>query len=350
MRMRNKKAMKNLTGFFLAAAIFCTAPAALAADFPEEVIPMGNAVGITIGAEGVLIVNIVEVETESGKKSPAYEAGIAPGDIITQINAETISCVDDLKNALEKNNGEELSIRVLRGDKEKQFTLCPCKSTDGVYEMGVWLRDSMTGLGTITFYDPASKTYGALGHPVNDLDTGVLMPIRTGTIMRAAVSGVVKGQPGVPGQLQGAFNLEDVIGNVEKNTESGIFGTMTQDELSAGKNAIPVADASEIELGEAVILSNIAGKNVEEYTVEVTRIYSDFDPQGRNMMIRVTDEDLIAATGGIVQGMSGSPIIQNGKIIGAVTHVLVNNPIKGYAITIENMLQSSYGEVRSTAA
>ena len=350
MRFDKKRTIKQVTGFFLAAALLCTAPAAFAAGIPEKVVPMGNAVGITIGAEGVLVVNIVDVETENGKKSPAYEAGIVPGDIITQINADEVCCVNDLKEALEKTSGEELSVRVLRGDKEMQLTLCPCKTSEGLYEIGVWLRDSMTGLGTVTFYDPASDTYGALGHPINDMDTGILMPIRTGTIMKAAVSGVVKGQPGVPGQLQGAFNMDDIIGNVEKNTDSGIFGTLSETDLANGKDGIPVADASEIELGDAVILSNIEGKNVEEYTVEVTRIYSDFDQHGRNMMIRVTDEDLINATGGIVQGMSGSPIIQNGKIIGAVTHVLVNNPTKGYGITIENMLKTSFDDVKSTAA
>ncbi len=333
------KVLSRFFAFLLVTAV-CTTPA-MAAELPETLVPMGNAVGITVKTDGVLVADVSEVETEEGKRYPASDAGIYPGDVITNVNGQKITGLEELEKILDENAGKPLEVKVERTGETKAVEISPCKSKDGSYELGVWLRDSMTGLGTITFYDPESKLYGALGHPINDIDTGVLVPVRTGSIMQAAVSGVIRGEPGNPGQLQGAFDADSILGDVEENTVGGIFGELSEIKTAEAKEEIPVAEAEEIALGEVTVLSNVAGEQVERYTAEITRIYDGSDVNGRNMMISITDERLLDKTGGIVQGMSGSPIIQDGKLIGAVTHVLVNDPTRGYGIFIENMLDAA---------
>jgi stage IV sporulation protein B len=297
----------------------------------KNLIPLGNAVGITLKSEGVIVVGLSELTSGNGLTTPARDAGIIPGDVITQINTREISSADDIRSALSGFDGKPVSVRVRRGEKILQFTLTPSKNEDGRYELGVWLRDTMAGIGTMTFYDPETNVYGALGHAITDVDTGITMPLREGTLMHSVITDIIPGRTGSPGQLLGVFSSDRHIGTLTANSEQGIFGSLTDQELVSGKTAVPAAKESEIDLGDATILTNISGSVVAEYSVEITRIYRGAESNGRSMMLVVTDPALLEKTGGIVQGMSGSPILQDGKIIGAVTHVLINNPAKATA-------------------
>ena len=196
----------------------------------------------------------------------------------------------------------------------------------------------MAGIGTLTFYDPESSIFGALGHGINDVDTAQLMPLQSGTIMYSAVTDVKKGLSGAPGELHGTFDVARDMGHLYANTHSGIFGTLTDESVLGQQQPVEIAERSEVKTGPATILSNIAGEDVKEYQVEILHVYSAVEGETRNLMLKVTDPELLAQTGGIVQGMSGSPILQSGKLVGAVTHVLVNDPTRGYGILAENML------------
>ena len=242
-----------------------------------------------------------------------------------------------------------MSIRCLRGEKQLQMTVQAVQcSTDGAYKLGAWIRDSMAGIGTMTFYDPDSGVFGALGHGISDVDTAQLMPLSSGSIMYAEVTDVKKGESGNPGELHGAFQVSQDMGSLYANTQRGVFGYLTDQCLTQGIEPVELAAREQVQVGEATILSNIAGDQVEEYTVEITHIYPENDDDPRNMMIKVTDPRLLEATGGIVQGMSGSPILQNGRLVGAVTHVLVNDPTQGYGILAENMLDAAEQQSRGS--
>jgi stage IV sporulation protein B len=345
--IKKRHLKKTVTGLFLLAFLSFGVTNGLAASADDvasyagrQLIPMGNAVGINIQSEGVMIVGIPEILSDGQSASPARDAGLSSGDIITRLGADNVRSTDDLKAAIAKLDGTPVSIQVTRGTSVLNLKLTPHKTSDGRCELGLWMRDGIAGIGTLTFFDPATGTFGALGHAVNDMETGVIIPLRTGTVMRSVVTDVIQGKAGAPGQLRGTFNIDSILGNLTENSQSGIFGTMKQNELIHGKAALQVADSSEIRTGPATILSNVSGTEVVEYAVEVVRVYTGNEAVGRSMMISVTDPALLAVTGGIVQGMSGSPILQNGKLIGAVTHVLVNDPTRGYGISIENMLDT----------
>lgn len=320
--------------------VLCLCAIALGSSLSAEasgkmLVPGGEVVGIKVECDGVLVVGMNEPENGS---LPAFEAGIRTGDVITHIGAEEVESIEDFREELGQWSGGDITLRVLRGDKTMQFTVTPTAGKNGG-ELGVWLRDGMAGLGTVSFYDPATGLYGALGHAVNDIDTGVLIPVRDGEIMKAEVSGVVPGECGKPGELLGSFDSDAELGSIETNCCSGIFGRLEQNCSIAQGSALEMAKRSEVCVGEATVLAGVDG-TVREYAVEISRIYPG-ETGGRDLLITVTDPDLIAKTGGIVQGMSGSPICQNGKIVGAVTHVLVNDPTRGYGILIENMLDAA---------
>jgi stage IV sporulation protein B len=353
----NKKRIKAIvSGLLLLTFLSLNTTAGLAANAShgayagKHLIPMGNAVGITLQSEGVMIVGIPEILADGTSMSPAGQAGLSAGDIITQIGLMRVSTNEDLKSAVNKLDGSPVSVTVTRGTRNLQLTVTPHKTEDGRFELGLWMRDGIAGIGTLTFYDPETGIFGALGHAVNDNETGVIIPLRTGSVTRSSVTDVIQGQVGMPGQLHGTYNSESILGSLTKNSPSGIFGIMETNELMRGKNALPVAGLSEMKTGPAIILSNISGTEVKEYTVEIIRIYTGAEAVGRSMMISVKDPQLIAQTGGIVQGMSGSPIIQNGKIVGAVTHVLINDPTRGYGISIENMLDTVMNDTNKKAA
>jgi stage IV sporulation protein B len=303
-----------------------------------ELVPVGRAVGIWMNIDGVLVVGLAPLDTESGSASPAGEAGIMPGDRIVRLGANTIRGGDDFLKASEALSGSPVSLTVRRGDKTIQFTVTPVLGEEGIWKLGLWLRDSVAGIGTVTFYDPATGLFGALGHGVADADTGVLMPLSKGSITGAEVLDVLPGSKGTPGELCGSLDAAAILGEISQNTVFGIFGR-TKAAIS-DQGALPVADESELSLGKATILSTVSGNKVREFRVEITRVYRGED-SGRCLMLTVTDPELLAVTGGIVQGMSGSPILQNGKFVGAVTHVLVNDPTRGYGISLERMLTAS---------
>lgn len=347
----NKKRLKRtVTALFLLTFLSFSTTAGLAAYEGKQLVPMGNAVGINLESDGVMVVGVPESLSDGKSMSPARDAGISAGDIITQIGSTHISTNEDLKSALDRMDGSPVTIKVMRGTSALQLKVTPHKAEDGHCELGFWMRDKIAGIGTLTFYDPDTGVFGALGHAVNDVETGVIIPLRTGAVMRSYVTDVIQGKAGMPGQLRGTFNMDSKLGSLTKNSTNGIFGTMEKNDLVGKKAPLPIAKFSEIKTGPATILSNVSGIEVKEYNIEITRLYTGAESVGRSMMISITDPQLISQTGGIVQGMSGSPILQNGKIIGAVTHVLINDPTRGYGISIENMLNTIYSDSNKKAA
>lgn len=320
------------------AVIMClTLPVNAFALEAEALVPMGSTVGIQLRTEGIMVVGLNQVEAENGACCPAADAGLQPGDMIIRIGKYDTATAADFLSAVAELDGSAVSLTALRDGEEMEFQVTPAKTAEGGWQMGLWLRDGVSGIGTLTFYDPVSGVYGALGHGINDLDTGLLMPASEGVITRASVVDVIKGCEGTPGELCGTFDKEDVLGSISGNTGCGIFGVYDGGECG---QAIPVADESEVRLGDATILANVSGDTVEEYSVEISRIYRD-NGDHRFLMLTVKDQRLLDQTGGIVQGMSGSPIIQDGKLIGAVTHVLISDPTRGYGISIQDMLDAA---------
>lgn len=302
------------------------------------VYPMGKTVGIKLFSEGVLVIGLSDIKTNSGNSSPAKTCGLQEGDIITHINSEEVNTIEEVQTVLQELAGEQMSVRILRDKSQSQLTVQAVQcSSDGAYKLGAWIRDSMAGIGTMTFYDPESKIFGTLGHGINDIDTSMLMPLQSGSIMPSSVSDVKKGLSGQPGELHGTFRVEEDLGQLYANTQGGVFGTLSNDSLAKGHQLVPVANGSEVKIGKATILCNVAGDKVEEFEVEITKLFPDAQDT-RDLMLHVTDSRLLNATGGIVQGMSGSPILQNGKLVGAVTHVLLNDPTRGYGIFADQML------------
>lgn len=314
----------------------------MAASDVRTVIPMGQPVGIKLFSDGVLVVGFSEILTENGQAVPAKDCGLREGDIITHINSEEVDTIEQVQSLLQELEDDQMSIRCLRGEKQLQMTVQAVKcADDGTYKLGAWIRDSMAGIGTMTFVDPETGTFGALGHGINDVDTSMLMPLQSGGIMGASVTEVRKGTKGTPGELHGAFDSTGDIGTLSANTGCGVFGMISERSMISGLEPMEVAAPEEVRLGAATILSCVNGTDTEEYAVEIIRLYPGTDSDTRDMMLRVTDPALLETAGGIVQGMSGSPILQDGKIIGAVTHVLVNDPTTGYGIYIENMLNAA---------
>ncbi len=305
------------------------------------VIPLGRTVGIKLFSDGVLVVGLTDIQAEAGVISPARDMGLKAGDVITHINDRDVDTIEQVQSVIQSLAGHTMSLRVTRGDKQLQLSGAAACSRQGRYQLGAWIRDSMAGIGTMTFYDPRSDTFAALGHGINDVDTAQLMTMESGSIMHSTVTDVKKGLSGAPGELHGSFDLEKDMGQLYANTRAGIFGTLGDESILGAAQPIEIAHRSQVKTGKATILSNIAGDRVEEYEVEIIHVYPNVEGELRNLMIKVTDPELLEQTGGIVQGMSGSPIIQEGKLVGAVTHVLVNDPTRGYGIFIENMLDAA---------
>ena len=317
----------------------------LAQTVPEELVPMGDPVGIELNTEGVTVVGLSGVPADSGNPGPAERAGIAAGDIITGIGGETVTDARDFLTALARLDGSPVEVDVLRSGRQLRITLTPEKGTGGEWQFGLWLRDGISGIGTMTWYDPASGVYGALGHGVSDLTTGALASPSGGEILASDILDVSPGGSGAPGELCGRADPDDVLGNILKNTDAGIFGQLFS---PAEGTPTPVAPESEIRLGPASILCSVSGREIRSYDVEITRLYHDPEDT-RCMMLTVTDPALLSATGGIVQGMSGSPVLQDGRLIGAVTHVLVSDPTRGYGVSVERMVKAAL-ETEAAAA
>ncbi len=309
-----------------AAVLAALCPAVFA---QQMLIPVGEVVGLAL-EEGT--VTVAAFDEECGGLARA--AGIQIGDEILSVDGMEIDQTEDLHRALAQSDGT-VELRLRRRGKEQTVVLSPAVTDQGP-RLGIFLREGVTGIGTVTYYDPDSGTFGALGHGVSN-SRGQLCQMRRGSVYRATVAGVKRGLAGQPGQLQGSVVQEEPMAMLTGNTSFGIFG---QGAAWSGE-ALPVAQGEEIQPGQAQILSNVQGDEVEVFSVEILKVFHAEPSSGRDLLIQVTDPELLEITGGIVAGMSGSPIIQNGKLIGAVTHVLVNDPTTGYGIFIENMLEAA---------
>jgi len=319
----------------------------------QEVLACGFPIGIKLKTTGVMIINISGVVLEDGTKvSPGERAGLLAGDMIISAGGKEVNSIKDLISVIEGSGGKPVNLVYRRNDEEFQTTVQPIKSAeDTQYRIGIWVRDSSAGIGTLTYIDPRTKIYGALGHGINDIDTGSLLQVGSGQLMRSSIKGIKKGVKGVPGELEGDFmdNVQ-VIGDIEKNCEFGVFGRISYDiRREKGAKLYPIGSHSMVHTGKATILSCIRDDQVEEFEIEIQRISKWDLSSTKNMVIQITDKRLLDATGGIVQGMSGSPILQDGKLIGAVTHVFINDPVKGYGVFIESMLDKSNAIARSTS-
>ncbi len=298
--------------------------------FGKELIPGGQVVGLELRDRRVVVAGFDE---QQGKTAQA--AGLKNGDIIQKIDDTAIASAEDVRKALKRSDGT-VTLQISRDGNLHSLRIVPYITQDGP-RLGLYLRQGITGIGTVTWYDPEQKTFGTLGHGVND-SSGNLLQMTQGNVYSARVMSVKKGKSGEPGQLIGALKSPEILGTLYKNTQQGVFGTT---DAAWKGDAIPVAKSEEIKTGNAVIRSTVAGETPREYSVKILKIYPKSRNNGRNLLLRVTDPALLEATGGIVQGMSGSPIIQDGKLVGAVTHVLVNDPTTGYGIFIENMLDAA---------
>ena len=322
-----KKSMLTALGCLLLAAIFPIAA------FAQELIVGGQAVGIRIETEGVLVSGLGQVETAEGSCSPAADAGVQEGDRILQADGRALQSAAELIAAVGAAEGGPLVLTVEREDLTLLLTVHPALSREGQWMLGLWLRDVVTGIGTITFFDPETGVYGALGHSISDETSGCRVEVGSGSITEAEITGVSVGTPGSPGALNGDFTGGRVLGSVERNSPCGVYGK------AAAPLGTRTAEVGEFRTGPATILTTVRGRELREYEVRVTRIYRD--GAGEHVMLSVTDPELLALTGGIVQGMSGSPILQDGKLVGAVTHVFVNDPTRGYGISIQDMLDAA---------
>ncbi len=309
----------------------------------KNLIACGNTVGVKLKLDGILVIGISDVLSNDQKIVPVRNTGIKPGNVITRINDENVVSIEDLVDVIENNGGKPLKINFRSGNVIQEAMVSPVKSSeDDKYHIGLWVRDSTAGIGTLTFYDEKTGRFGALGHGITDIDTGTLMAVKSGEILESNILGVKMGKSGIPGELKGIFTEGTKLGTIQTNTEIGIYGKL--DKLAVQRiegKVYPVGVRAEITEGPATILSNIDGKKIEEFCILVQRVSRQNLNGSKGMIIKITDERLLNTTGGIVQGMSGSPIIQNGKIIGAVTHVLVNDPTRGYGIFIEAMLRNT---------
>ena len=308
------------------------------------VIPVGNIAGVKLYTNGVLVVGMSEIEGEDSKTYKPYEnTGIEEGDTIIKVNNNLVSSTDELIEKVNMSNGKEVEIEYIHDEETKECSITPVKTSKEEYKLGLWVRDSAAGVGTVTFYEPSTQSFGALGHGITDIDTGDLLNIASGEFVTAKILNIKKGENGNPGKIQGTVEEQETIGDITKNTEFGIYGKI-QDLSSLNidtSKEMEVALREEIQTGKATILCSLDNQTVKEYEIEITKIYRDNNYNNKSMEIKVTDEELIEKTGGIIQGMSGSPIIQNGKFIGAVTHVLVNSSTEGYAIFGDLMLKQS---------
>ncbi len=320
----------------------------------KKIVACGNTVGVKLDLNGILVIGISDVQDLEGKRIvPSKESDIKTGDLIVEINGKRPEGIDNLIDEIDSSKGEKITFKIKRGDYYTQTEVKPIMSSeDKKYRLGLWVRDSTAGIGTLTFYDPETLAFGALGHGITDIDTGIIMPVENGEVLESNVMGIKKGKPGVPGELKGVF-LEDRsrLGKIDKNVEGGIYGYLNYDskERVSGKT-FPIALKGQIKEGAATILANIDGDQVKEYNIEIQKVSKNNSESSRGMVIKITDDRLLELTGGIVQGMSGSPILQNNQIVGAVTHVLVNDPTRGYGIFIEGMLKGINSEISAEKA
>lgn len=306
-------------------------------------IPGGNAIGVRMNTKGVLVVAVTEVIDIKGNRiSPAREAGLKVGDSIIEINGEKVSSAEQVVKILNNVKDEQVNIIVLRNKNEVKIAATPVQCLqDNSYRLGIWVRDKTSGIGTMTFYHKESNKFGALGHGIADIDTGKLLNVDKGLVMNAKISDVEQGKKGTPGEIKGVFyKTDDILGEIYDNNDYGIYGILKENNEIKNREPIPIGYKEEVEIGKAYILSTLDDNKIDKYEIEILKAEPQEKAAQKSMVVKVTDERLLNKTGGIIQGMSGSPIIQNGRLIGAITHVFVNDPTKGYGLYIEWMLEN----------
>ena len=326
--------LKKIKKSILLLLLFLSISPNIVLAYSDKIIAGGQNIGISLNSNGVLIVGTYEVNNTS----PAKEANLKTGDIIEKINGNKISSIEDMANEINKNKDETLKITYIRDHKEKQTTLNLYKDENGIYKTGLYVKDSVTGIGTLTFIDPATKKFGALGHEIQEQTTGEIFEIKDGTIFTSKVTGILPSTDGSPGEKKAEYDKSNVTGNVDENTIKGIFGNYTANIKNT--KTYNVAKPDEIKKGKAQILTVLNNNDIQNYDINIIQINKE-DKETKNFVFEITDKNLLDKTGGIIQGMSGSPIIQGDNIIGAVTHVVVNDPQKGYGIFITNMLEEA---------
>lgn len=316
-------------------------------ELPDlQVIPSGESIGVKIESKGILVVGLSTITDINGRKvSPAADAGFNVGDKILKINGENIENETDIIEIVNdaENEAKKLRVSIERKGKPIELSIKPVQSNeDKLYKMGLWVRDNIAGVGTMTFYELDSGKFGALGHGITDIDTGVLIDIDKGKILKSKVISIQRAKKASPGEIVGLFtDSNGVYGVIDKNSTFGIYGVLERNRINKRAVPMPVAMRSQIKEGPAKILTTIEDNKIEEFDIEIQKIFRQNNADSKSMIIKVTDPRLIEMTGGIVQGMSGSPIIQNGMLAGAVTHVLINDPLRGYGIFAEWMLKET---------
>ena len=301
--------------------------------YSDYILAGGENIGIELNSKGVIIVGTYEVNG----KNPAKEAGIHAGDKITKINNKEVSSIEEMLNIVEKTtNKENIDITYLRAGKENKTTLRLTKTNDNIYKTGLYVKDTISGVGTLTYIDPNTKLFGALGHEIIEKNTGQKLEIKDGKIYSSTVTGITRSDIGKPGEKNARYDSSNIFGKVKENTTNGIFGDYTS--TLPNKKLYKVAKDNEVKMGDATILTVIDGNIVESFGINILKVSTN---EVKNILFEITDNRLLKKTGGIVQGMSGSPIIQDDYIVGAVTHVVVDDPTKGYGIFITKMLEEA---------
>lgn len=300
-----------------------------------KVIPMGNLIGAKLYTSGVLVVGMSEIQGQDLKKYKPYEnSGIEEGDMIVEMDSKKIANTNELVETVNKSDGKEIQIKYIRNDETITTSIQPVKSESNEYKLGLWVRDAAAGVGTLTFYEPSTGKFAALGHGIVDVDTGGILNIANGELVTSNLIAIQKGEKGKPGEIKGSIDSGVTIGEISKNTNFGVFGLVSNKTNLNLKNAkeYEIALRSEIKTGEAQVICELENGKKETYNIEIEKVYASNNYDNKSMLIKITDERLLQKTGGIIQGMSGSPIMQNGKFIGAITNVLVSDPTTGYAI------------------
>ncbi len=334
------KLKHRVTGFILALVSFLCIHAdgsRVFAHDTREVVALGELFGVELDLAGVLVTDFAPFESEGQSVSPASNAGLLPGDLIVRVQNSKVEDLDDFLSALQSPKQEVVTVSFLRGAERKETHLHVRRGdADGKYHAGLWVKEALSGVGTVTYYDPKTGNFGGLGHAIAEREGDPALLLEKGSVYEAHLKSVVRGKVGAPGELRAAFGQE-VIGSVSKNTSCGVFG---QAKFADNAPLVEVADASQVHEGAALVRCTVEGEQASYYEVLIDEIQND-GRKTKNFVVTVTDERLLEKTGGIVQGMSGSPILQDGKLIGALTHVLVRHPAKGYGIFIENMLNAA---------
>ena len=305
-----------------------------------EVVVLGNVIGMKLYTKGVLVVGMSEIYGQDSVSYKPYEnTGIQEGDTIIEVNNNAICSTDELINCINESKGKTIKLTYVHNEEKKEVSITPVETDINSYKIGLWVRDTAAGVGTATFYDKTSNKIAALGHGILDADTEELIDVSTGELTTVDIVSVIKGESGNAGKIQGVIEKQTEIGKIIKNTSFGVFARTTNYSIIDYKKTMKIALRNEIKIGEATLLCSLDSNEIKEYKVQIEKIYVDNNVNNKSMLIKINDKELIDKTGGIIQGMSGAPVIQNGKFVGAVTNVLVNDPTQGYAIFADMMIK-----------